>query len=78
MYRKKNIRIQNHCYVHKFADYTHYEECNWEKETKEKNKHNASCPICNTWVHVPDPTSVKNKHAVSCVNKGFQHYPYFD
>ena len=28
MYRTKNIRIQNHCYVHKFADYTHYEECN--------------------------------------------------
>ena len=38
MYRTKNIRNQNHCYVHKFTDYTHYEECNWEKETKDINK----------------------------------------
>ena len=39
MYRTKNIRNQNHCYyVHKFKDYTDYEECNWEKEKKNTNK----------------------------------------
>ena len=39
MYRTKNIRYQNHSYyVHKFTDYTHYEEYNWEKNNLNKEQ----------------------------------------
>ena len=44
MYQTKNIRNQDHChYVHKFTDYTHYEQVQLRKRKKEhKQKTNIA------------------------------------